>query len=67
MSVFNKKYQVENEIYFLETKDDVLKTVENFYNIAPFPAYETSETKFDILKKRQFKYFSKSIQKILWF
>ena len=51
MSVFNKKYQVENEIYFLETKDDVLKTVENFYNIAPFPAYETSETKFDILKK----------------
>lgn len=51
MSIFSKKYQIENDIYIFETNDIVLQKVEKFYDRAPFPSYEANETKFDILKK----------------
>ena len=60
-----KNYTTKNGIKIFTTKDDTVEKVINFYKDDPFPNYELTDDKFNILKKGDENSFTSNLKKYI--
>jgi len=65
--VFKKKFILKDNLIKIKIEDEIVKTVIDFYNEAPFPNYEDNDDKSSISYKGDRNYLAEKFKKFIGF